>query len=65
MFIIDWLFDKMGYTKKVDIVTMFSSYKLNLDDCKKVATKRKSPAKKTQRVAKSPVAKTKSRAKKV
>jgi hypothetical protein len=57
MFIIDWVFDKMGYTKKVDIVTMFSSYKLNLDDCKKVATKRKSPAKKS--------AKTKSRAKKV
>jgi hypothetical protein len=61
MFIIDWVFDKMGYTKKVDIVTMFSSYKVNLDDCKKIATKRKSPAKK------SPVAKktVKSRAKKV
>jgi hypothetical protein len=61
MFIIDWLFDKMGYTKKMDLVTMFGSYKVNLDlpDRKKVATKRKSPAKK------SPVAKTKSRAKKV
>jgi hypothetical protein len=47
MFIIDWLFDKMGYTKKVDIVTMFGSYKLNLDDCKKVATKRKTVAKKS------------------
>jgi len=53
MFIVDWLFDKMGYTKKVDIVTMFGSYKVNLDlperqkPCKKVATKRKTVAKKS------------------
>jgi hypothetical protein len=49
MFIIDWVFDKMGYTKKVDLATMFGSYRINLDlpDRKKVATKRKSPAKKS------------------
>ena len=53
MFIVDWLFDKMGYTKKVDIVTMFGSYKVNLDlperqkPVKKVATKRKTVAKKS------------------
>jgi len=47
MFIIDWVFDKMGYTKKVDLATMFGSYKVTLDLPKKVATKRKSPAKKS------------------
>ena len=59
MFIIEWMFDKMGYTKKVNWADVFANWEA---DCpKKVATKRKSPVKK------SPVAKktVKSRAKKV
>jgi hypothetical protein len=41
MFIIDWILDKFGYVNKASIV--FSIPK----PCKKVATKRKSPAKKS------------------
>ena len=46
MFIIEWMFDKMGYTKKVNWADVFANWEA---DCppKKVATKRKSPAKKT------------------
>jgi hypothetical protein len=48
MFIIDWVFDKMGYTKKVYWADVFKNWQ---NDCpkpvKKVATKRKSPAKKS------------------
>lgn len=44
MFLIDWLFDKMGYTKKVYWADVFKNWE---DTPKKVATKRKSPAKKT------------------
>jgi len=40
MFIIDWIFDRLGYIQKET---------LNVSKpCKKVATKRKSPAKKSQ-----------------
>jgi len=42
MFIIDWILDRFGYVNKTSIV--FSIPK----PCKKVATKRKSPAKKSQ-----------------
>ena len=42
MFIIDWILDRFGYVNKASIV--FSIPK----PCKKVATKRKSPAKKSQ-----------------
>ena len=48
MLIIDWVFDKMGYTKKVYWADVFKNWEA---DCpkpvKKVATKRKSPAKKS------------------
>jgi hypothetical protein len=46
MLIIDWVFDKMGYTKKVYWADVFKNW-----DCpkpvKKVATKRKTVAKKS------------------
>ena len=46
MLIIDWVFDKMGYTKKVYWADVFKTF-----DCpkpvKKVATKRKTVAKKS------------------
>ena len=46
MFIIEWMFDKMGYTKKVDWADVFKNWEA---DCppKKVATKRKTVAKKS------------------
>jgi hypothetical protein len=44
MFIIDWMFDKMGYTKKVHWVTMLNSW-----EEKKPAVKRKPAVKKTVR----------------
>ena len=51
MFVIDWLFDKMGYTRKVYWADVFKNW-----DCpkpvKKVATKRKTVAKKSQSQAK-------------
>jgi hypothetical protein len=55
MFIIDWVFDKMGYTKKVDWTTLFGQYEVTLDvpdrkskvTVKKPAAKRKPVAKKT------------------
>jgi len=49
MFIIDWMFDKMGYTKKVHWLTMLNSWE---SPPKKVATKRKTVAKKSQSRAK-------------
>ena len=60
MFIIDWVFDKMGYTKKIDWTSRFLAWEDVEKSCpkpvKKVATKRKTTVKKTQRsgVAKSP-----------
>jgi hypothetical protein len=51
MFIIDWVFDKMGYTKKVHWLTVLNSWE-SQKPVKKVATKRKSPAKKSQSQAK-------------
>jgi len=47
MFIIDWVFDKMGYTKKVHWLTLLNSWE-NPKPVKKVATKRKTVAKKSQ-----------------
>jgi len=41
MFIIDWVLDKFGYVNKATIAFSISK------PCKKVATKRKSPAKKS------------------
>ena len=49
MFIIDWVFDKMGYTKKVDWADLFKTWE---SSPKKVATKRKTVAKKSQSQAK-------------
>jgi hypothetical protein len=43
IFIIDWLFDKMGYVNKQSIVFSISK------PCKKVATKKKTVAKKSKR----------------
>lgn len=51
MFIIDWVFDKMGYTKKVNWLTVLNSWE-NPKPVKKVATKRKTVAKKSQSRAK-------------
>lgn len=47
MFLIDWMFDKMGYTKKVDWTTLFGKYEVTLDvpDRKSKVTVKK-PAKK-------------------
>jgi len=42
MFIIEWILDKFGYTSKATL-----EFPIN-KPCKKVATKRKSPAKKSQ-----------------
>jgi hypothetical protein len=46
MFIIEWMFDKMGYTKKVDWADIFKNWE-EPKPVKKVATKRKTVAKKT------------------
>jgi hypothetical protein len=48
MFIIEWMFDKMGYTKKVDWTSVFPNLE---ESCQKpkVATKKKVAAKKTTR----------------
>jgi len=48
MFIIDWVFDKMGYTKKVHWLTVLNSWEGSITATpKKVATKRKPAVKKT------------------
>jgi len=49
MFIIDWVFDKMGYTKKVHWLTFLTDYegKVKATPKKKVATKRTPAVKKT------------------
>jgi hypothetical protein len=66
MFLIDWMFDKMGYTKKVDWTTVFGKYEVTLDvpdrgskvtvkkPSKKVATKRKTVAKKSVKIQSAP-----------
>ena len=61
MFLIDWMFDKMGYQKKVDWTTLFGKYEVTLDvpDRKSKVTVRK-PAKKKPTAKKT----VKSRAKK-
>jgi len=51
MFIIDWVFDKMGYTKKVHWLTLLNSWE-SPKPVKKVATKKKTVAKKSQSRAK-------------
>lgn len=45
MFIIDWVFDKMGYTKKVDWSAVFATYEVTDKPAK--ITAKKAPAKKT------------------
>jgi hypothetical protein len=48
MFIIDWVFDKMGYTKKVNWLTVLNSWEGSITATpKKVPTKRKPAVKKT------------------
>ena len=48
MFIIEWMFDKMGYTKKVDWTAVFADWDKTLEKPrKKVATKKKIIAKKS------------------
>ena len=48
MFIIDWVFDKMGYTKKVNWLTVLNDWEGSITATpKKVATKRKPAVKKT------------------
>jgi len=48
MFIIDWVFDKMGYTKKVDWLTVLNSWESSVTATpKKPAVKRKPAVKKT------------------
>lgn len=60
MFIVEWLFDKMGYQKKIQWTSSSLTWEDIEKSCpkpvKKVATKRKTTVKKTQRsgVAKSP-----------
>jgi hypothetical protein len=51
MFIIDWVFDKMGYTKKVHWLTVLNSWEgeVKATPKKKVATKRTPVVKKTVR----------------
>jgi hypothetical protein len=51
MFIIDWVFDKMGYTKKVHWLTVLNSWEgeVKATPKKKVATKRTLVVKKTVR----------------
>jgi hypothetical protein len=51
MFIIDWVFDKMGYTKKVCWADVFKTWE-SPKPVKKVATKKKTVAKKSQSRAK-------------
>ena len=52
MFIIDWVFDKMGYTKKVHWLTVLNSWESKATPKKKVATKRTPAVKKTPTVRK-------------
>ena len=54
MFIIDWVFDKMGYTKKVHWLTVLNSWEgeVKATPKKKVATKRTPAVKKTPTVRK-------------
>jgi hypothetical protein len=54
MFIIDWVFDKMGYTKKVHWLTVLNSWESGVKATpkKKVATKRTPAVKKTPTVRK-------------
>lgn len=61
MFLIDWMFDKMGYQKKVDWTTAFGKYEItmNVPDFDTKVTVKK-PAKKKPAVKKT----VKSRAKK-
>jgi len=48
MFIIDWVFDKMGYTKKVNWLTVLNSWESEVKTTpKKPAVKRKPVVKKT------------------
>jgi len=47
MFLIDWMFDKMGYTKKEHWLTFLHDWE-SPKPVKKVATKRKTVAKKSQ-----------------
>jgi hypothetical protein len=48
MFIIDWVFDKMGYTKKVHWLTVLNSWEGSVTATpKKPAVKRKPAVKKT------------------
>lgn len=53
MFLIEWIFDKMGYTKKIDWTSRFLAWEDIEKSCpkpvKKVATKRKTTVKKTVR----------------
>ena len=52
MFIIDWMFDKMGYTKKVDWTTVFGQYEVTLDvpdQASKITVKKPAPKKKSVR----------------
>jgi putative hemolysin len=59
MFIVEWIFDKMGYTKKIDWTSRFLAWEDVKKTCpkfeekivpvKKVATKRKTTAKKSVR----------------
>jgi len=51
MFILDWVFDKMGYTKKEHWLTFLHDWE-SPKPVKKVATKRKTVAKKSQSQAK-------------
>jgi hypothetical protein len=46
MFIIEWMFDKMGYTKKVDWTALFADWDKTLEKPKKKPAK-KAVAKKT------------------
>ena len=51
MFIVEWIFDKMGYTKKIDWTSRFLAWEDIEKSCpkpvKKVATKRKTVTKKS------------------
>ena len=53
MFIVEWIFDKMGYTKKIGWTSRFLAWEDVEKSCpkpvKKVATKRKTTVKKTPR----------------
>lgn len=54
MFMIEWIFDKMGYTKKVDWTAVFA----NSDYVKLDPMPRKKPVKKVKLGEKKPVRKT-------